>query len=218
MIEKGVKFGDIHSFDDLNMVLSKVEISPASPKTTYIDIPGGDGDIDLTEAHGEVKYSDGAIKLVLSMLPNDAKSWNEKQTEISNALNGRYFEKITLEKDADYYYSGRCSVASYAEKGKDRQISISAKVRPYKMRQNETVLQVNLSSTEHTITLQNSRKSVVPDIICTGSASIVFGGNTFTIGEGSFRFLDILLKEGANVMTASGTGTLTFTYREGDLI
>ena len=217
MIETGIKFGNIHSFNDLNMILSKVEISPASPKTTYIDIPGGDGSIDLTEAHGEIRYSDRTIKIILSMLPSDSKTWAEKQTEISNALNGRYFDRITLEKDADFYYSGRCTVSDYAEDGKDRQISISAKVRPYKMRQNETVLKVNLSTAEHTITLQNSRKSVIPDIVCTGNAAIVFKGNTFTIGEGAFRFLDILLVEGANIMTVSGSGTLTFTYREGDL-
>ena len=52
MIETGIYFDNIHSFYDLNLVLSKVEISPAKPKTSYVDIPGGNGSIDFVLSFG----------------------------------------------------------------------------------------------------------------------------------------------------------------------
>ena len=69
MIETGILFGNIHSFYDLNLILSAVDIEPAKPKTTYVDVPGGDGSLDLTEALGEVKYYDRTHKFTLTMNP-----------------------------------------------------------------------------------------------------------------------------------------------------
>ena len=54
----GIKFDDIHSFYDLNLVLSQVDIPPATAKTSFVDIPGADGSVDMTEALGSVKYKD----------------------------------------------------------------------------------------------------------------------------------------------------------------
>ena len=71
MIETGISFGGIHSFYDLNLILSGSEIPPAKPKTTYVDIPGGDGSVDLTEANGEVKYYDRDCKFIFTMNPSD---------------------------------------------------------------------------------------------------------------------------------------------------
>ncbi len=112
MIEKGVYFGNIHTFFDLDLILSKVIVSPAVPKTVYIDIPGADGSLDLTEANGEVKYSDRDIKFTLTMNPASDLSesaWEAKKTEVSNALNGKAC-RITLDKDPGYYWEGRCKV------------------------------------------------------------------------------------------------------------
>ena len=109
MIEKGVLFGNIHSFYDLNLILSAVDIPPAKPKTSYVDVPGADGDVDLTEAHGEVKYSDREITFTFTMNPAgdlSESAWTEKKTEVSNELNGRSM-KITLDKDDEFYWLGK---------------------------------------------------------------------------------------------------------------
>lgn len=137
---KGITFGEIHSYRDLNLILSKVEIAPAKPKTNYIDIPGGDGSVDLTEAHGEVKYYDRECKFTFSMNPSGDLSeaaWEAKKTEVSNALNGNKF-KITLDKDAEFYYLGRCEVNEYLSNKRLRQIVVAATVEPYKYKQEET--------------------------------------------------------------------------------
>ena len=57
-IYKGIYFDDLHSFHDLNLILAPFVPTPAEPKEKYIDITGGDGSLDMTEALGEVKFKD----------------------------------------------------------------------------------------------------------------------------------------------------------------
>lgn len=220
MIETGVSFGDIHSFYDLNLILSAVDIAPASPKTDYVDIPGADGALDLTEANGEVRYSDRTHKFTFAMNPASDLSeaaWVEKMTEVSNRLNGRAC-RITLDKDPDYYWQGRCTVDSYKSNKRLRQFVISARVRPYKYKQTETVVTFDLTEAEKTVSLQNSRRSVCPVITCTDDNTvIVFNGNTFKFSAGQHQNLNIRFTEGINQVTISGTGQVTFSYQEGDL-
>ena len=220
MIETGILFNGIHSFYDLNLILSAVEIAPAVPKTNYVDIPGGDGALDLTEAHGEVKYSDRTHKFTFTMNPADDLSeaaWEGKKTEVSNRLNGLAC-KVTLDKDSDYYWQGRCSVDSYKSNKRLRQFVVSARVRPYKYKQKETVKTYALTASGQTVSMRNSRRSVCPVITCTNdNTKIVFNGNTFNFNAGQHQNLNIRFTEGINQVTISGTGQVTFSYQEGDL-
>lgn len=221
MIQRGISFNDIHSYYDLNLILSSAYISPAKPKTNYVDIAGGDGSIDLTEAHGEVKYHDRDCKFVFTMNPAGDLSdvaYERKKTEISNLLNGKTF-KIKLHKDGDYYYEGRCTVDEFLSNKRIRQFVITARVKPYKFKQKVTVLNFNLTSTPKVVNIRNSRRTVTPVLECNGNANIEFGSSSFAMNNasGTVRFLSFQLKEGNNQITISGSGTLTMTYQEGDL-
>lgn len=217
MIEKGISFGNIHSYHDLNLILSGSDIPPAEPKETYVDIPGADGTVDLTEAVGEVRYNDRTCKFTFTMAPDDAMTWEEKKTEISNLLNGRTAQ-ITLDKDEEYYYIGRCRVDEYLSDKRINQIVITARVRPYKLKQSETILQYPLSITPKPICIQNARKSVSPYIECTNNnTSVKFGLKSFALKAGTNKVLDIVFVKGDNYLTIAGSGTITFRFQEGDL-
>lgn len=220
MIETGIQFNNIHSYHDLGLVLSSVDIPPAKPKTTYIDIPGGDGSADLTEANGEVKYYDRDAKFTFTMNPTGDLSemaWEEKKTEISNLLNGIDF-KITLDKDDGFYYQGRCTVDSYLSDKRVRQFVISAKLKPYKLKKAETILRYNITPTIQTISITNSRKSVCPYIECSDNNTVVsFGSATYNFSAGLHRTLDIIFKHGINKVDISGNGTVAFRFQEGEL-
>lgn len=220
MISRGVSFGDIHSHYDLDLLLSAVEISPATAKTTYIDIPGADGFLDLTEANGEVRYSDRSMKFTFSMNPMSDLSesaWVEKMSEICNKLAGKRC-KITLDKDPEYYWEGRVSVDSFKSNKRVRQFVVSAKVMPYKLKKDLTVVSFDLEPGSMTYILKNARRSVCPEIeTFSATTDIVFAGNTFTFGKGTHKNLDIRLVEGDNELIMSGTGKIAFTYQEADL-
>lgn len=222
MIESGISFDGIHSYYDLNLILSKVEITPAIPKEEYIDLAGGNGSLDLSEVHGEVKFKDReGCKFTFTMNPaNDLSdsAFEEKKTEVSNALNGKKFERITLDKDSGFYYQGRCKVDQYLSNKRIRQIVVTARVKPYKLKQNKTVAIYALSSTEQTVNIKNGRKTVVPLITCTAdNTRISFGSLTTTLSAGTHEILDFQLKHGDNIFKVSGSGTIKFEYQEGEL-
>lgn len=209
----GMWFDDIHSYEDLNLVLSAVYIPPAVAKTNYIEIPGGDGTVDLTEAFGEVKYNDRECSFTFTVFPGD--DFEEKKREVSNRLNGKRC-KITLDKDPEFYWDGRCFLDDYATDRNLLQIVVRAIVRPYKMKQVETkaVFPAGEATTKR---LLNGRKTVIPTITNTATADIVFGGQTYTIKAGTHRLLNIELVEGENVVMVTSSKEVLFAYREGDL-
>jgi len=217
MVGKGILFNDIHTYYDLNLILSSSNIPPAQPKTTYVDIPGGDGSVDLTEANGEVKFYDRECDFTFTVLPGDTSTWEEKKTQVSNLLNGKIF-KITLDKDEDFYYIGRCEVNNYKSDKNFNQIVVSAKVKPYKFKQNETVLTFELSEEKKTVYIINSRKTVSPIIECAGDGTVIeFSNSIYNLDAGTHKILDIRFVEGTNQMTLSGTGKITITFQEGEL-
>ena len=218
IVKRGISFGDIHSWYDLGLILSKVSIPAAKPKTNYIDIPGKDGSLDLSEVHGDIKYSDRECIFTFTAANSMSDSeWEAHKTMVCNALNGRAF-RITLDKDPDYYYSGRCSVDDNSSNKRIRKIVIKAKVRPWKYKQTVTVNSFSLSSVLREIEIMNARKKVCPTIECThDDTTVVFGENAYTISAGTRKVLDIQFSEGSNVLLVSGQGTITFTWQEADL-
>lgn len=221
-IETGVSFevigtGEVfHSFRDLNLILAPFVMPPAKPKTNLLEIEGMDGSLDLTEANGEVRYYDREPKFTFSVFPQDNSTFDERQTVVSNALNGKRC-KITLDRDPDYYYIGRCTVSEYLCDKRLCRIVITATVAPYKLLQHETVVAFSLTDSAQTVYLGNSRKSVVPVITVTNSAQVTFGGVSKQLSAGTHKYADFQLKAGNNAFVISGTGTITFTYQEGDL-
>ena len=214
---QGILFDNIHSHRDLNLILSKEDRPPATPKTNYVDIPGSDIPIDLTEANGEVKYKSRNFTFTFAFNEQDESAWEAKRTEVSNLLNGKAC-KITLDKDPDFYWLGRCTVSRLLSDKRQRQIVITAKVHPYKYKQDETVLTFDLTEEETTVILLNSRKTVCPIITCTDDNTMIgFNGNTFKFNAGTHKNLNIRFTEGSNEVTISGTGQVTFSYQEGDL-
>lgn len=217
MIERGILFGDIHSYHDLNLILAPFVPSPATPKTNYIDIPGADGSLDLSEQHGEVRYKDRDFTFVFTINPSETMTFDEKVSQVSNALNGKKC-RITLDRDSEYYWEGRCVVDKYAQDRVVGQISVKATVRPYKLKQEETVVSIALTSKAQEVVLTNGRKSVVPEITCTNDNAVVkFGSFETKLSAGTHTILDIYFKEGENTLIVSGSGTITIKYQEGEL-
>lgn len=208
----GVLFNDTHSYFDLALILSQCTIAPAVPKTNYVDVPGADGALDQSEALGEVKYSNRTLTFVFSVLPD--VDFEEKKTEVSNLINGKHF-KITLDKDSEWYYSGRCKVDSYKSDGLKREIAISATVFPYKFKQSETVVTLT-GSKEYSV--ENSRQTVVPIIVTDSPVELTFNGIIYQLAAGTHKILDVQLKEGANAFKITpSSAVVTLTYQEGAL-
>lgn len=213
---KGITFGSLHSFDDLKLILTSKEIGSPEIKETKIDIPGADSELDLTEFFGEAKYSNVTHKFEFSTIVPTSEFLSLYST-IKNALHGKKM-RIILDGDPHFYYVGRLHVSNFKNDKNIGQISIEADCEPYKYKLQPTIMTVTNSGTQ-TITLTNSRKRAVPEvtITTTGNIRIEYQGNIWDLGAGSYTLPELELVEGANTVTLTGTGTVVFTWQEGDL-
>lgn len=214
---QGISFGNYHSFNDLRLILATKTIGTPSPKTETIDIPGGDGVLDLTEYFGDTKYGNRNLTFEFStMVPRS--EFMSAFSVVQNALHGKRMQ-ITLDDDPEWYYTGRISVSEWKAEKNIGKLTIDCDCEPYKKQTSPTVITKAVNGTDN-IVLTNSRKRTVPEVvIASGSGlNIVFGtGNVWDLGSGSFTLPELELVEGENTVTVTGTGTITFTYQQGKL-
>jgi hypothetical protein len=211
---KGVKFGNLHSWDDFSLILSQKTIRTPSLKTESVDIPGSDGVLDLTEFFGDVNYNNRHLSFDFST--NVSQSvFLELFADIQNALHGQKMQ-IILDEDAEWYYTGRIKVSEWKSDKNIGKLTIDCDCEPYKLKITETVVSKAVSGTLN-IVLPNSRKRVVPTITTDAEMKISFGTYSGTFSAGTFRIPELELIEGNNTVTVTGTGNITFRYREGAL-
>ncbi len=214
---KGIAFGNLHTYRDLNMILTHKTIGTPTPKTDMLDIPGGDGMLDMTEFFGEVKYGNRPITYEFSTaIPYE--QFPAFFSRVQNALHGQKVE-IVDDEDPAHYYIGRLTVSEFQAKRAIGTLTIECDCEPHKYKKARTVVSKAVSGTE-TITLTNSRKRAVPEvqIITDGSMRIEYQtSNIWDLGGGTYTLPELELLEGANTVIVTGTGTITFTYQEAGL-
>ena len=208
---KGVKFGNLHSWDDFSLILSEKKIGSPSPKTETIDIPGGDGVLDLTEFFGEVRYNNRPLEFVFSTKVPQSE-FLALFSRVQNALHGQKMW-IVLDDDPEWFYVGRITVSEWKSDKAIGKLTIDCDCEPYKTKINETVVFAEVTE-ETTVILPNSKKRVVPTIDITGTVNLTYGVNFYALSEGRYDLPAVILENGNNSILLSGSGTATFTYLE----
>ena len=211
-----VIFNDEKSaYDEWNIVLTKADIPLPEPKVSLVEIKGADGVLDLSEVlTGDILYNNRPITLTFEMM--DDTDYYDLISNISNYLHGRIVT-ISLTNDEDYYYVGRASISQWQCIKRQGIIVINVDAEPYKYAVTETTMIVNVANQTKTITLQNNRKRVCPMLNVTGTITLTINGVNYKLAEGKQQLSNFRLVEGNNVIKVSGNGTLTITYRQGEL-
>lgn len=212
---KGVKFGGLHSFYEWGLILSEKEIEPPKPKTKTVDVDGADGVLDYTEAFGDVKYQNRQLTFKFYKASIVPDGFLALFSVVQNALHGKMLQVI-LDDDPAHYYLGRVTINEWKSNKRLGEIVIEVDAQPYKLKVDETVVTRAVAGSADII-LANSRKPVVPTITTTAAMTIAFGGYTAAVQAGTFRLPELQLQAGQNTVKVTGTGNITFRYREGSL-
>lgn len=212
---KGVTFGSYHSFNEWGLLLKEKEIKAPGPKVQQIEIEGGDGVLDLTEFFGDVKYNNRSLSFTFSKMNIVPDGFLALYSVVQNAIHGKKMQVI-LDDDPAFFYSGRVTVNEWKSNKNLGEIVIEVDAEPYKMKVAETVLSTGVQGSI-TVKLWNSRKRVVPKITTDAEMKISFGGYSGTFSAGTFTIPELELIEGENTLTVTGTGNISFRYREGGL-
>ena len=212
---KGVKFGGLHSFYEWGLILSEKEIEPPKPKTKTVDVEGADGVLDYTEAFGDVKYQNRQLSFKFYKASIVPDGFLALFSVVQNALHGKKLQVI-LDDDPAHYYLGRVTINEWKSNKRLGEITIEVDADPYKYKVIETVVARAVTGSADII-LTSSRKPVVPTITTNAAMTIAFGGYTAAVQAGTFRLPELQLQAGQNTVKVTGTGNITFSYREGSL-
>ena len=206
---------EISAYRDWNIVLTKVEIPPPTPKTTSVEIKGADGEIDLSEVlTNDIKYKNRTIKLTFEVM--DDKEYYSITSNVGKYLHGKRVTFI-LNDDDSYYYTGRATINSWECVQRKGTIVITIDADPYKYEITERVINVKLNNETKDIILINGRKHICPTLDVTGSVSLVWNGARYTLCKGKQQVINFILSEDKNLVSFTGTGTVKITYRRGEL-
>lgn len=195
-----VTIGDKNTYDDWHLIApNRLFVAPPSPRTNYIDILGKNGSLDYTEALTKIpRFADrtGSWDFVI-LNPGDTvdyplnadtvRHWPDLYSELMFYFRAKEFDRVILEDDPEYYYTGRVWVSDWQSSANWSQVTLSYRFRPFKKRLNNSrvngVVEFNFREI-HPSNAQTIEFKVPPDIMpaqlymkCTSTAEYIWGSS-----------------------------------------
>ena len=210
-----IRFGTKWAHADYGLIVAPYAIPMPEPQMNFVEIPGRDGALDLSEAFGTVRYTDRIIPLTLyARAPFDTSI-----SAFAADVHGRRMNVI-FDRDPTYYYDARMTIEDVERHAGYCELSLECRAKPYKLEHFETAITV-LPTGSATVTLTNTRMPVVPVITVSAGMTLTFTllGKDYTVNlsAGTHIIPSLVLMEGDTEIGITGTGRITFTYRKGTL-
>lgn len=206
----------VHTADDWDLIMSGKAIGTPEPRISKVDMPDRDGEIDQSEElRGRVSYKNRALSFSFICTAHQSR-WADLREEIAGFVHGKRL-KIIDPDTPNHYYIGRCTLEEPTYKGAAIMfLEVTVDADPYRLSNTETKVSKSVSSGS-TVSLINSIMPVVPTITVSASMTIKFGSFSTSLASGStYRVPEITLESGTNTISVTaGSGTITFTYRQG---
>ena len=199
------------------ILLDGYTLSPPEPKTYTVDIPGGDGVIDLTQSlTGDVAYKNRQQEFPFMVVNPD--SFERVKTEVSNFLHGKAFD-YQMTMDPGYTYHGRFTVTEYGHTlysypGLVGIFSIKIDADPYKLKGHMTY-KLNATGGQ-SFRLESGRKPVHPTIECSQPCKVTWNNIVTQVPTGTYRLNNILFTEGFNEIYINSFEFFTLTWGDID--
>lgn len=230
-----ITIGYKNTWDDWHLIpATRPLFNPPTVKENMVNIPGGDGVLDLTASlAGRPTYNNRTGSWTF-YVQNGFKDWSVLYSEIMVYLHGQTFKAI-LEDDPAYFYEGRFSVNQWKSDKDYSQIVINYNVGPYKKEINNTgsdwlwdpfnfetgIIRnyKNLSVlTSLTVVVKGDMMDSVPVIIASASGmQVTYEGKTYSLSKGANTIPQIVLHSGENTLIFAGQGTITIENTGGRL-
>ena len=241
---QGVTFIDVdteqsvHTLKDWGLYLRGYPVkSPPQPKWLTTDIPGSNGEINYTKAlSGRVSFHVRTLHMEL-MSATVPEKWDSQYSDVLDFLAGKHVH-IIFDSDADYYYDAWTYAVSVTPERTRQIITIETRAYPYKLELHSSledwlwdpfnfedgiVREYKNLTVDGTLELNvvGRRMEVVPSFIVSGTGglglTVTYKGNSYQLSDGTNRVVSIDLPEGDNILTFTGSGTVSVDYRGGRL-
>lgn len=213
---QGIKFGEYHSYKDFGLYIAPEGIHDIPPKvqTHYIKVPFRNALLDATEMFGKIAYDERTPKYTFVTIKPTA-GWDDLLRKISKAIHGKEME-IVYDRDPRYYLKGRAQVNDLQSDKLEGKIVIDAVCDPYKYKIEETQETFSVNGSLEVV-LKNGDMTAYPKVTTSAQISVEWDDGSQYFGKVTDYQSKIKLSPGENVLSLSGTGTITFAYQEGAL-
>lgn len=235
-----ITIGDKNTWDDWHLIPSTRPLfNPPDVKTHIVDIPGANGQIELTESlTGYPLYKNRTGSWEFNVV-NGYQDWDVLYSEILGYLHGKTM-KAYLEDDRYFYYEGRFEVNKWESDKWWSKITIDYDVYPYKKEPNTSLEPWlwNRFDFEYGIIRDYSelvvkwvyplrleilgrQEPIVPEITVdsdSGSGmTLMVGFKTYELSEGVNVNPNIVIGEENVTLVFIGNGTVSVNYQGGML-
>ena len=229
--QHSVYFGDKNTWTDWYLIPdTRPVFNPPQQKTHYLDIPGANGSLDLSESLAPYPVFNDREGTMDFLVDNDHKEWHVLYSEIMDYLHGRRM-RARLSDDPGYFYEGRFTVNEWRSEESNSVISIDYRVGPYKWAVTETQLlsRTTSSSTVSSVIAANAYgnapvnpRLTVSTTVSQGMAVRFVNGalgidETLLLKTGTHTPPEFLLYGGACTLYFTGAGSVQVYARKGGL-
>lgn len=192
-------------------------IEPPEPKTYEVDIPGGDGKIDLTESLlGDTAYKNRKMEFELYAVGiDDAVEFEKLMTEVKTFLHGKAFDfQITM--DPDYTYHGRFTLSNPKHSrytvGIVGYIKVTVDAEPFKYLA-DSIYKVDAIGGK-IVYFESGRKRIRPTIETGGYLKVIYNNQSYELPQGSWILNDVLFGKGINEVYFNSFDVKNLTWGE----
>lgn len=173
-------------------------LEPPEPKTYIVEIPGGNGKLDLTETLlGDTAFNNRKQSFQFCII--GTTDFEQVKTSVSNFLHGKDYDyKITM--DPKYTYHGRFKVTEYQHDsyslGVVGVINIEVDSRPFKLKDKQVVRVDAIGG--KIMYIESGRMRVRPVIETDGFVKIIYNNKLIVLQQGSWALNDLYFTAGHN--------------------
>lgn len=231
----GVSFDGMHTYRDFSLKLKNIDIEFPDAKYVYVDIPGMDGELDLTEAqNGGVVYGTRLLSFTFDAKNCKYTNWVGLISRIARCVEGKK-KKITLDIDKGYYYTGRCHVSTKKSNEVNAEIVIECKCDPFKLAsqssdekwvwdtfsfidgviRNTASIRISSPTNWQNVKVIGWMHNETIVINASSSMQVKHGDNAFDLLPGDNIMYGITIKEGENILAFKGNGIVKIIHRGG---
>lgn len=208
---------------DGKWTMSACKLTKAAQMQNFIDVPGRYAPLDASTAltDGQPYYGSAKLYAYFESSEGDLAARQERLDAMVNFLDGCCVQIIHPDHP-DHYLVGRVQVTPEYNDLAHCAVTVNAVCEPWLYAAEQTVIQLAAADEAQSAQLLNAgRMAVVPTVTVDGDVHLTYGTSSWDLTSGDYALPDLLLtpgtaynQPGAFEITYSGTGTITFTYRE----
>lgn len=230
----------IHTFDDWGLYIVNTDcIKEPEQYTRYIEIPGRNGLLDLSETiSGTQIYISRQIEISLAGT-RPKTEWDEIISAFRNKINGKVC-KIVFDNDKGYYWRGRVNIKDFVSsltygsftvdipKAEPYKYSITSSTEPWLWDPFNfetgiiTYIGAMSVSGSRTVTIPAGYMPTTPEFVVSnktsGTFTVTYDGTAYDLSVGTNKIPSITVGGDSDVeLTFTGTAKVEIVYRSGSL-